>query len=169
MDGWRPSVPQKGEAKQFPYLNRQVPMTWHTSNGSFQTKGEGSIQLKFFEYSNSIWVKIKPDVVAYDGVKMKKQLFDLILFFFWIGWVEFLHGKIPLSLTTFQGNYCTSYKSHQGMTGRSWAWVFIYQLLQISHSQWLFRNFTLHHRTQGYLATKARLEILDKISDLADV
>ena len=44
---------KKGAAKQFPYLNRQVPMTWHTSNGSFQTKGDGSIQLKFFEYSNS--------------------------------------------------------------------------------------------------------------------
>ena len=28
-------------------------MTWHISNGSFQTKGEGSIQLKFFEYSDS--------------------------------------------------------------------------------------------------------------------
>ena len=47
--------------------------------GSFQTKGEGSIQLKFFEYSNSKWVKIKPDVVEYDGVKMKNPLFDLIL------------------------------------------------------------------------------------------
>ena len=54
-------------------------MTWHTSNGSFQTKGEGSIQLKFFVYSNSKWIKIKPDVVEYNGVKMKKPLFDLIL------------------------------------------------------------------------------------------
>ena len=70
---------KKGAAKQFPYLNRQVPMTWHTSNGSFQTKGEGSFQLKFFEYSNSKQVKVKPDVVEYDGVKLKKPLFDLIL------------------------------------------------------------------------------------------
>lgn len=46
---------------------------------SFQTKGEGSIQLKFFEYSNSKQVKIKPDVVEYDGVKLKRPLFDLIL------------------------------------------------------------------------------------------
>ena len=29
--------------------------------------------------SNSKWVKIKPDVVEYDRVKMKKPLFDLIL------------------------------------------------------------------------------------------
>ena len=44
-----------------------------------QTNGEGSIQLKFFEYSNSKRVKIQPDVVEYDGVKVKKPLFDLIL------------------------------------------------------------------------------------------
>ena len=32
---------KKGAAKQFPYLNRQVPMAWHASNGSFQTKRGG--------------------------------------------------------------------------------------------------------------------------------
>ena len=88
---------------------------------------------------------------------------------FHIGWTELLHGKIPKSLTTLQGNYCVSYRTYQGMTGRSWARAFIYQLLQISHAQWLYRNFTLHHSTRGYLATKARLEILQKISDLARV
>lgn len=88
---------------------------------------------------------------------------------FLIGWTELLHGKIPISLTTMQGHYCVSYKTYQGMTGRSWARAFIYQLLQISHAQWLFRNFTLHHSTRGYLATKARLKILQKISDLANV
>ena len=88
---------------------------------------------------------------------------------FQIGWTELLHGKIPKSLTTLQGNYCVSYRTYQGMTGRSWSRAFIYQLLQISHAQWLYRNFTLHHSTRGYLATKARLEILQKISDLASV
>ena len=86
-----------------------------------------------------------------------------------IGWTEFLQGKIPLSMTTLQGEFCTARESTCGMTGQSWARSFIYQLLQISHSQWLYRNFTLHHRTRGYLATKARLEILERISDLADV
>ena len=42
-------------------------------------KRGGLIQLKFFEYSSSKRVKIKPDVVEYDGVKLKKPLFDLIL------------------------------------------------------------------------------------------
>ena len=35
--------------------------------------------MNFFEYSNSKWVQIQPDVVEYDGFKMKKPLFDLIL------------------------------------------------------------------------------------------
>lgn len=87
----------------------------------------------------------------------------------YIGWTEFLQGKLPRSLTTLQGDYCTSGADFRGTTGRSWAKAFICQLLQISHSQWLFRNFSLHHRTRGYLATKARLEVLEKIADLADV
>jgi hypothetical protein len=40
---------EKVTAKQFPYLTRQVPKTWCTSNGTFQTKGKGDLQLKFFQ------------------------------------------------------------------------------------------------------------------------
>ena len=70
---------KKGTAKQFPYLARQVPKTWHTSNGDFHTKWKGDIQLKFFQYSNSKRVLVQPDVVEYDGVTVEKPLFDLIL------------------------------------------------------------------------------------------
>ena len=35
--------------------------------------------MKFFEYSNGKLVKIQPDVIENDGVKVKKPLFDLIL------------------------------------------------------------------------------------------
>ncbi|MFM8588489.1 MAG: RNase H-like domain-containing protein [Bacteroidota bacterium] len=70
---------KKGTDKQFPYLTRQVPKTWCTSNGNFQTKGKGDIQLKFFQYSNSKRVSIQPDVVEYDGITLEKPLFDLIL------------------------------------------------------------------------------------------
>ena len=70
---------KKGTPKHFPYLTRQVPKTWHTSNGDFQTKGKGDIQLKFFEYSISKRVRVQPDVVEYDGTAMEKPVFDLIL------------------------------------------------------------------------------------------
>jgi hypothetical protein len=37
----------KGKDKPFPYLTRQTPKSWRTSNGSFQTNGRGKIRLKF--------------------------------------------------------------------------------------------------------------------------
>jgi hypothetical protein len=43
---------QKGKPKNFPYMTRQVPCSWHTSNGVFHTKGRGKLSIRFFEYSN---------------------------------------------------------------------------------------------------------------------
>jgi hypothetical protein len=44
---------QHGTHKCFPYLTRQVPKPWCTSNGNFHTEGSGNLEIKFFEYSNS--------------------------------------------------------------------------------------------------------------------
>ena len=60
-------------------MTRQVPKSWHTSNGSFQTKGRAEVNLKFSEYSNSKQIMVTPDVVEYDGKKLAKPAFDLIL------------------------------------------------------------------------------------------
>ena len=49
------------------------------SNGNFHTEGRGKLELKFFEYSNSKTVTVRPDVVEYDGDKLKQPVFDLIL------------------------------------------------------------------------------------------
>jgi hypothetical protein len=70
---------EKGTAKHFPYLTRQVPKSWRTSNGVFHTKGKANLQVKFFEYSNSKRVNISPDVVEYDGMTFGQPVFDLIL------------------------------------------------------------------------------------------
>ena len=70
---------KKGTPKCFPYTTRQVPKSWCTSNGNFHTEGRGKLELKFFEYSNSKTVTIRPDVVEYDGDKLKQPVFDLIL------------------------------------------------------------------------------------------
>jgi hypothetical protein len=48
------------------------------SNGDFQTKGKGSLALKFFNYSNSKEVYLTPDIVEYDGIS-DKPVFDLII------------------------------------------------------------------------------------------
>ena len=69
----------KGKDKPFPYLTRQAPKSWCTSNGSFQTNGRGKIRLKFFEYSASREYMIQPDIVEYDENHMTKPGCDLIL------------------------------------------------------------------------------------------
>jgi hypothetical protein len=69
---------KKGRSRHFSYLTRQVPCSWHTSNGVFQTKGRGKLPIKFFEYSNSKEFLAEPDVFEYDK-KMGKPAFDLIL------------------------------------------------------------------------------------------
>ena len=63
----------------FPYLTWQVPNSWHTSNGSFLTKGRSKVSFIFFEYSNSKEYLVMPDVVEYDKSKMTKPVYDLIL------------------------------------------------------------------------------------------
>ncbi len=70
---------EKGTTKHFPYLTRQVSKSWNMSNGCFHTKGQGKVTLKFIDYSNSKEYTVKPDVVKYDGIKMTKPAFDLIL------------------------------------------------------------------------------------------
>ena len=50
----------------------------HT-NGDFHTKGKGSLEVKFFEYSKSKVVFLTPEVVEYDGKTLGKPAFDLII------------------------------------------------------------------------------------------
>jgi hypothetical protein len=69
---------EKGRSKHFPYLTRQVPCSWHTSNRVFQTKGRGKLPIKFFKYSNSKEFLAEPNVFEYDE-KMDNPAFDFIL------------------------------------------------------------------------------------------
>ena len=54
-----------GTPKCFPYLTRQVPKSWRTSNGNFHTEGRGNLEIKSFEYSSSKegGMCIQPDIV----------------------------------------------------------------------------------------------------------
>ena len=62
-----------------PYLTRQVPNSWHTSNGSFLTKGRIKVSLKVFEYSNRTEFLVAPYAVKYDKTTLTKPMYDLIL------------------------------------------------------------------------------------------
>ncbi len=69
---------QKGTDKPFPYSKRQVPMSWHTLNGRFQTNGRTNLMVKFFDYSTSREYFIQPDVVEYKD-PMDKQVLTSFL------------------------------------------------------------------------------------------
>ena len=43
---------------------------------------------------------------------------------------------------------------------------FIGRVLHITHSQWIYRNYTLHEHSRGYLRLKERVEVLEKIEGL---
>ncbi len=82
-----------------------------------------------------------------------------------IGWTDLFHGRIPLSLTKFQQAYCASFNSR--MTGTDWAKALVTKLLNISHGQWMYRNFSLHNKTKGHLRLTKQAEVLSEIATLA--
>ncbi len=83
-----------------------------------------------------------------------------------IGWTEFLHGKVALKITRLQESY-PILSSHRTRS-HNWTKKLVEHLILISHSQWLFWNFSLHHKTKGYLQRKAREDIQCKVTSLAN-
>jgi hypothetical protein len=67
----------KDKSMLLPSAKRLVPQSWNTSNGRFQTTRKAEIELNFFEYSDSKWYLVAPDIVEYD--KINKPQYDLIL------------------------------------------------------------------------------------------
>ncbi len=83
-----------------------------------------------------------------------------------IGWVEFLHGKVSVKIAKNQEIHCIL--SLCCMTGDDWMKHFIANLIQVLHSQWLYRNFTLHNKSRGYLRLQRRQEVLKEVDCLMD-
>ena len=77
-----------------------------------------------------------------------------------IGRIEFLHGR---ESTTFRGIkrvHCIIAGTQ--ISGDDWMIQFTRQLIDISHVQWLYRNFTLHHYTKGYLCQRTERDVRRK-------
>jgi len=53
------------------------------------------------------------------------------------------------------------------LNGADWAKQFISKILYITHSQWIFRNFSLHDKRNGYLHKKKAEEIALELESLA--
>jgi hypothetical protein len=83
-----------------------------------------------------------------------------------IGWVEFLHGKVSTKFQAIQQVHCIMAGTQ--ISGDDWMIQFIQQLIDISHAQWLYRNFTLHHYAKGYLHQRMESDIRPEVDILAD-
>jgi hypothetical protein len=59
-------------------VKRNAPQSWGTSNGTFQTKKVGDIDISFVEYSASKSVHLTPDIVEYDS-GANAPMYDLII------------------------------------------------------------------------------------------
>ena len=81
-----------------------------------------------------------------------------------IGWRAFTEGRVPKRLQRMQTMHCQL--SSCRMTGDDWVKGFIGRVVHLTHSQWIYRNYTLHERSRGYLRLKERVEVLEKIEGL---
>ena len=84
-----------------------------------------------------------------------------------ISWREFTEGHISTHFYTVQSFHLAMSSSY--LNGEDWTKQFISKILQITHAQWIFRNISLHDKTQGYLRNKKADEILQIINEFADV
>ena len=83
-----------------------------------------------------------------------------------IGWVDVMHGRTPRALHRFQSTYCASVNSR--MTGTDWMKTFVTKLLNISHAQWMYRNFSLHNKIKGYLKLTHQAAVITEIAELSN-
>jgi hypothetical protein len=81
-----------------------------------------------------------------------------------IGWIEFLHSKVSTKFWSIQRAHCIMAGTR--ISGDDWMTQFTRQLLDISHAQWLYRNFTLHHYTKGYLCQRTERDIKQEVEIL---
>jgi hypothetical protein len=84
-----------------------------------------------------------------------------------IGWRDFTEGHISTPFHAIQTFHLPMSSSY--LNGEDWTKQFISKLLQITHSQWIFWNISLHDKTHGYLCIKKAEEIIQQINVHSEV
>jgi hypothetical protein len=82
-----------------------------------------------------------------------------------IGYRNFMEGYISIHFYEIQNFHLAMSSSF--INGADWAKQFISKILHITHSQWIFRNFSLHDNRNGYLHKKKADEIALELESLA--
>ena len=81
-----------------------------------------------------------------------------------IGWRNLMEGRVLRKFYSVQQQHLLTTESR--MNGDKWMQGFINRLINISHSQWLLRNFTLHDKQCGFKRMKDREEVILRIKEL---
>jgi hypothetical protein len=68
------------------------------------------------------------------------------------GYHNFMEGYILAHFYAIQSFHLAISSSY--LNGTGWAEQFISKLLHVTHSQWIFRNISLHNKIKGYLHKK---------------
>ncbi len=84
-----------------------------------------------------------------------------------IGWRDFTKGHISTHFYAIQTFHLTMLSSY--LNGENWTKQFISKILQLTHSQWIFRNISFHDKKNGYLCNKTTEELLQHINSLLDL
>jgi hypothetical protein len=83
-----------------------------------------------------------------------------------IDWCEFMEGKVSTKIASIQRIHCAAAPCM--MNGDDWMRHFISHVLRITHSQWIFRNITLHDKVCGTLRLQNREEVLREVEALLE-
>jgi hypothetical protein len=78
-----------------------------------------------------------------------------------IGWRRFLEGMISKEIMRVQQQHYAL--SGSRMSLERWSSGLITRLLEITHGQWVYRNFIVHDPVLGIIATARKEELLRKI------
>ena len=78
-----------------------------------------------------------------------------------IGWRNFTEGKITKCFCAVQRRFLKA--SGASLTVDSWLKAFVSKLLGMTHSMWIFRCISKHHRTKGKLVLDTKAKIFKEI------
>ena len=82
-----------------------------------------------------------------------------------IGWRNMMEGRVSKEFYAIQRLHLSN--SNLRINGEDWMKGLITRLIHISHSQWLFRNFTLHDTQCGYKRLKDKEAAQLQIAELS--
>ncbi len=84
-----------------------------------------------------------------------------------IEWRNFTEGYISSHFYNIQ--QFRLLMSSNNLNGADWTKQFISKILQLTHSQWIYRSIFLHDKRHGYLQNKQSESLLQTIAELSDL